>query len=439
MTTAAATEGPGGDAVIGPATPQRVTSVAAETGFTHLSLTAFRNYRQLSLDLDPRPVVLWGGNGAGKTNLLEAISFLAPGSGLRQAKLSEVDFRSPGTRSASNQGDMAWAVHAKLSLPAGEHLLGTGRDPLGPAQIGRDRRLHRLNGAPLRSQAGFADIVSILWLTPQMDRLLSDATGSRRRFLDRLVASIDPEQASRVGAYETAVRERAKILRGEVTAGGAETGVWLDGLEAEIAALGVAIAAARNETVARLNDFMAGDCAIGAADQDAVYEAAKAFPLAVLAVEGAVEAWLQEMPALAAEDRLRQCLRNARGDDAASGTTRWGTHRSDLAVSFLGRQLGDQALRAAECSTGEQKALLVSIILAQARLTRHLRGASPVLLLDEAAAHLDAARRQALFETVLALGTQAWITGTERDWFKPMSGAVQGFAVAEGRLTADMI
>ena len=388
----------------------------ARTGFTHLTLTAFRNYRQVALDLDQRPVVLTGANGAGKTNLLEAISFLAPGSGFRQAKLAEVDCRTTG-----NQGEMAWAVHARLQTPQGEHLLGTGRDPLGPAQIGRDRRLQRLNGAPLRSRAGFAEILSVQWLTPQMDRLLGDATGSRRRFLDRLVAGIDPGQATRLNSYETALRERAKLLRGELTAGAAEIAAWLGGLEAEIAGLAVAIAAARNDTVARLNDFMAGT-------------AGDIFPLAGLEIDGAVETWLKEMPALAAEDRLRDCLAAARAEDAASGTTRWGTHRSDLAVSYLGRALGDAALAAADCSTGEQKALLLSIILAQARLTRYLRGQAPVLLLDEALAHLDNGRRQALFEIVLDLGAQAWLTGTERDWFKPLAGAAQSFAVADGKV-----
>jgi len=396
----------------------RADTPDTRTGFTHLTLTSFRTYRQATLELDAQPVVLTGANGVGKTNLLEAISFLAPGSGLRQAKLSEVDCRS-----ASNQSEMAWAVHARLSTPHGEHLLGTGRDPLGPTQIGRDRRLHRLNGAPLRNQAGFADILAVLWLTPQMDRLLSDATGSRRRFLDRLVASIDPGQASRIGAYETSVRERAKLLRGEITAGAAEIATWLDGLEAEIAGLAVAIAAARNDTVARLNEFMAS------ASSDA-------FPLAGLVVEGSVETWLKEMPALAAEDRLRDCLRGARAEDAASGTTRWGTHRSDLAVSYLGRSLGGNALLAADCSTGEQKALLLSIILAQARLTRYLRGQAPVLLLDEALAHLDGNRRRALFDVLLDIQAQAWLTGTERDWFKPMAGAVQSFTVADGKVTA---
>lgn len=404
-----------------------VNAPAGRTGFTHLTLTSFRTYRQATLELDVRPVVLTGANGVGKTNLLEAISFLAPGSGLRQAKLSEIDCRS-----ASNQSEMAWAVHARLSTEHGEHLLGTGRDPLGPTQIGRDRRLHRLNGAPLRSQAGFADVLSILWLTPQMDRLLSDATGSRRRFLDRLVASIDPGQASRIGAYETSVRERAKLLRGEISAGTAELAAWLDGLEAEIAGLAVAIAASRNDTVARLNDFMAGGV-------DDVFPAdvfpADAFPLAGLRIDGAVETWLKEMPALAAEERLRDCLCGARADDAASGTTRWGTHRSDLVVTYLGRALGGTELMAADCSTGEQKALLLSIILAQARLTRYLRGQAPILLLDEALAHLDGNRRRALFNVLLDLGVQAWLTGTERDWFKPLADMTQSFTVADGKVT----
>jgi len=399
------------------ANPTEMGQVEARTGFTHLTLTAFRSYRQVTLELDPRPVVLTGTNGTGKTNLLEAISFLAPGSGFRQAKLAELDCRSAG-----NQGEMAWAVHARLQTPQGEHLLGTGRDPLGPAQIGRDRRLLRLNGAPLRNRAGFAEILSVQWLTPQMDRLLGDATGSRRRFLDRLVAATDPAQATRLNSYETALRERAKLLRGEVSAGAAEIATWLDALEAEIAGLAVAIAAARNDTVARLTEFMAGE------------NNSSVFPLAGLAIDGAVETWLKEMPALAAEDRLRECLASARNDDAASGTTRWGTHRSDLAVTYLGRALGGAALAASDCSTGEQKALLLSIILAQARLTRYLRGQAPILLLDEALAHLDSSRRQALFEIVLELGAQAWLTGTERDWFKPLSGAVQNFAVTDGKV-----
>ena len=382
---------------------------------THLALTQFRNYRHIAVDLDPAPVVLLGDNGAGKTNLLEAISLLGPGSGLNRAKLSEIDFRGPG-----NQANMAWAVHAKLSVPGGDYALGTGRDPLGPAQIGRDRRLARINGAPAKSQADFAEILSVQWLVPAMDRLFDDAASSRRRFLDRLVGGIEPSHAGRVAAYETAMRERARLLRGEVTASDSDLRTWLDGLEAEMAALAVAIAASRREAVAALNT--------------ALGEAETAFPRAGLAVAGSVEAWLEQGPALAAEDLLKARLAAARASDAAAGVTEWGTHRSDLEVFYIGRSLGGAPLRAAECSTGEQRALLLSITLAEARLTRRRRGQAPILLLDEAVAHLDRARREALLAEILALGLQAWCSGTEREPFQPLAGAAQFFEIEDGRL-----
>lgn len=390
-------------------------AAAPSCGLTHLALTQFRNYRHVVLDLDPAPVVLLGDNGAGKTNLLEAISLLGPGSGLNRAKLSEIDFRGPG-----NQANMAWAVHAKLSVPGGEYALGIGRDPLGPAQIGRDRRLARINGAPAKSQADFAEILSVQWLVPAMDRLFDDAAASRRRFLDRLVGGIEPSHASRVAAYETAMRERARLLRGEVAASDSDLRSWLDGLEAEMAALAVAIAAARREAVAALN------AALG--------EAETAFPRAGLMVAGSVEGWLEQGPALAAEDLLKARLAAARASDAAAGVTEWGTHRSDLEVFYIGRSLGGAPLRAAECSTGEQRALLLSITLAEARLTRRRRGQAPILLLDEAVAHLDRARREALFAEILALGLQAWCSGTEREPFQPLAGAAQFFEIEDGRL-----
>ncbi len=382
---------------------------------THLALTRFRNYRHLALDLDPAPVVLLGANGAGKTNLLEAISLLGPGSGLNRAKLSEIDFRGPG-----NQANMAWAVHAKLSVPGGDYALGTGRDPMAPAQIGRDRRLARINGAPARSQADFAEILSVQWLVPAMDRLFDEAASSRRRFLDRLVGGIEASHAGRVAAYETAMRERARLLRGEVAASDSDLRAWLDGLEAEMAAVAVAIAAARREAVAALNT--------------ALDEVETPFPRAGLAVAGSVEAWLEQGPALAAEDMLKERLAAARTSDAAAGVTEWGTHRSDLEVVYRGRLLGGAPLRAAECSTGEQRALLLSITLAEARLTRRRRGQPPVLLLDEAVAHLDRARREALFAEILALGLQAWCSGTEREPFQSLAGAAQFFEIEDGRL-----
>jgi DNA replication and repair protein RecF len=388
---------------------------AVAVGLTHLALTQFRNYRHLALDLELRPVVLVGSNGAGKTNLLEAISLLGPGSGFHRAKLSEIDFRGAG-----NQAGMAWAVHAKLQTVGGEFALGTGRDPMAAAQIGRDRRLARINGASARSQADFADILSVQWLVPAMDGLFDDTASARRRYLDRLVTGIDPSHAARVAAYEAAMRERARLLRGEVAATQGDLDVWLDALETEMAGAAVAIAASRREAVDALN------LALGESDGP--------FPHASLAASGAVETWLVEGPALAAEDKLKAHLKSARSGDAASGATEWGTHRSDLDVVYLGRSLGSAPLRAADCSTGEQRALLLSIALAEARLTKRRRGQPPILLLDEAVSHLDGQRREALFAEILALGLQAWLTGTDRDLFRPLFGAAQFFAVEDGRV-----
>lgn len=415
-------------------TPHQVTQVA--NGFSYLSLTSFRNYREVGLDTGLEKglgaVVLTGRNGAGKTNLLEALSYLAPGSGLRQASIAEIEFRNAGNHLANSgspdeftrQGGIAWAVHARYLGRGGEHALGTGRDPLAQAQSGRERRISRLNGANLRSQAGFAEILTLLWLTPQMDRLFSEAAASRRRFLDRLVYGLDPAHAARVAAYEQAMRERARLLRGEgPSASGGDMNAWLSGLESEMAAQAVAIAAARLDAVASLNAAMA--------------EALGPFPQAELAVAGSVEASLDSMPALESEDLLRSRLMAARGTDAESGITQWGTHRSDLVVTLAGRHLGGAPLRAGDCSTGEQKALLIAIILAEARLSTRRRGEPPVILLDEVAAHLDRQRREALFAELQALSAQCWLTGTERDIFQPLDGWAQFMTAGDGRLLPD--
>ena len=412
-------------------TPRQTTNVV--NGFSHLALTSFRNYREASIDtgLDRGlgAIVLTGVNGAGKTNLLEALSYLAPGSGLRQAAIAEVEFRqhsnhAAGTQSGAQPGIMAWAVHARYLCNGGEHALGTGRDPLAFAQSGRERRISRVNGANLRSQAGFAEIVNVLWLTPQMDRLFSEATSSRRRFLDRLVYGLDPSHAARVASYEQAMRERARLLRGEGPAApGGDMNAWLSGLESEMAAQGVAIAAARLDATASLNAAMA--------------EGLGPFPQADLAVAGTVEASLGAMPALEAEDLLKSRLAAARGSDAESGITQWGTHRSDLVVALSGRHLGGAPLRAGDCSTGEQKALLVAIILAEARLSTKRRGEAPVLLLDEVAAHLDRQRRDALFAELQALQAQCWLTGTERETFQSLDGWAQFMTAGDGRLLPD--
>ncbi len=358
-------------------------------------------------------MVLTGPNGAGKTNLLEAISFLAPGRGLRHAGLAAIDRRRPPADGTGDDGAVsgsAWAVAARVSRPEGVVEIGTGRD--AAAEPGRDRRLVKIDGDFVRGQAPLAELLGVVWLTPQMDRLFLEGAGARRRFLDRLVYGFDPDHASRVAAYEHALRERARLLRGVIRGDGA----WIAALEEQIAARGVAIAAARRDLAARLDR--------------AIAEGAGPFPKASLRVEGLVESWLDEMPALAAEDRLRARLAEMRPRDAETGGAAVGPHRSDLAVVHLAK-----GMPAADCSTGEQKALLISIVLAHARLQTAARGAAPVLLLDEVAAHLDPSRREALFEAVLAVGAQAWLTGTEEELFHPLGDRAQFFRVRDAVIT----
>jgi DNA replication and repair protein RecF len=412
-------------------------TAGAAGGISHLALSAFRNFRDLTLELEAgpsgfNPLVFTGPNGSGKTNLLEAVSFLAPGSGLKSAGLREVDCRHAGNQSAA--GTRAWAVHARYRGRLGAFSLGTGRDPREEATepgesvvggAGRERRLCRIEGSPAKSQAALAEILNVSWLTPSMDRLFVERAALRRRFLDRLTTGVHPEHPARVSSYEQAMRERAKLLRGDgPPADHAEQSRWLGGLEAEMAAQAVAIAAARRETVDALNAAMA--------------EAVGPFPRAALAVDGAVELSLQERPALEAEDLLRDRLAAARENDAGSGITQWGTHRSDLAVGFLGRELGRAPLQAAEASTGEQKALLIAILLSQARLVLARRGEAPVLLLDEVAAHLDPDRRRHLYAEILALKAQTWFSGTEAELFRPLRDTAQFFTIRESRVSPDL-
>jgi DNA replication and repair protein RecF len=400
---------------------------SAANGISHLSLTAFRNFRELSLEIERRPLVMTGPNGAGKSNILEAISYLAPGSGMRSAGLREVDCRHLDNATPMGvPSGRAWAVHARYSGRQGAFALGTGRDPRDDTadEAARDRRLCRIEGAPARSQAAFAEILSILWLTPSMDRIFVERSSLRRKFLDRLVAGLHPDHPSRVSAYEQAMRERARVLRGDGPAvERSERDRWLSGVEAEMAGHAVAIAVARMETADALNGAM--------------NEAVGPFPRADIAIDGAVELSLLERPALEAEDLLRERLAAVRDADTASGITQWGTHRSDLKAAFRGRQLGTVALDAAEASTGEQKALLLSILMSQARLSHARRGEAPLLLLDEVAAHLDPDRRRYLYKEVVALGAQAWFTGTETELFRPLREAAQFFTITDSQVSRD--
>jgi len=365
-----------------------------------LSLSDFRCYSQLRLEVDSRPVVLTGPNGAGKTNLLEALSFLVPGRGLRRAGLADI------ARIGTPLG-APWAISAQVeSGPGGPVEIGTGRE------AGSERRVVRIDGRTARA-ADLAESVAALWLTPAMDRLFSEGAGGRRRFLDRLAFGVMPGHAAQAGAYEHAMRERARLLRTAREGGPRPDPSWLTALEEGMARHGVAVASTRLTTVATLDR--------------ACRQGLGPFPAARLAVSGDVEDWLAEgLAAPEAEERLRAALKTARPRDQAAGTTTIGPHRSDLLVRHAARDID-----AGRCSTGEQKAVLVSIVLAQCRVQSETGGRVPLLLLDEVVAHLDEIRRAALFDELCALGAQSWMTGTDAPLFGGFGDRAQFFRVTE--------
>ncbi len=370
---------------------------------SRLVVTDFRSYARTELALDGRPVVLTGENGAGKTNLLEAISLLSPGRGLRGASYVEI---------AREGGAGGWAVAVTLETAEGAMRIGTGLEPETEAQIGQNTRSRavRIDGAPASSAGALARHIRIVWLTPAMDRLFLEGASERRRFLDRLVMGFDPAHGTRVNAYERALRERNRLLTEEKM-----DASWLGGLEEQMAEHGVAVAAARIETLARLRGAI-----------DAASEAH--FPRAQLALEGTLEAALATAPAVDIEDRFRARLAEARARDAAAGRSLEGPHRSDLVVRHMAK---DREARL--CSTGEQKALLIGIVLANARLLS-AQGRPPLLLLDEIAAHLDEERRRALFDEIIGLNLQAFMTGTDPALFEALGSRAQTFRIARGAL-----
>lgn len=360
-----------------------------------LELRDFRNYRHLMLEPGPGPIVLHGENGAGKTNLLEAVSLLTAGRGLRRAKLADID----------RAGGGPWSLDAELDGQLGPIELATARDP------DADRRSVTADGQALRSQTALGDHVSLLWLTPAMDRLFADGATGRRRFLDRLVLAIDPAHAARVASFERSLRERSHLLRG-----GQRDPAWLGAIERRIAEAGIAMAAARRELVRDLGIELA--------------ETRLLFPRPHLALVGDAETWLDSLPALAAEQRLAEALAQNRAVDAETGGAAVGPHRSDLVATDA--RHGDPAER---CSTGRQKAFLISIVLAEAALRRRRHGDLPILLLDEVTAHLDPRRRAELLAALVELGAQSWLTGTEAGLFAPLRSAANFFHVVNGALT----
>ena len=352
--------------------------------------------------MDSRPLVLTGPNGAGKTNLLEAVSYLSPGRGLRGARLADVA-RVAGPNEGSAD---AWSVAATLSGAGGETALGSGwRAPAEPGET--ERRAVRIDGTTAAGPAALAQHVAMVWLTPAMDRLFAGPPAERRRFLDRLVFAIDAGHAARVQRYDRARRHRARLLRE-----GTGDDAWFGAIERSMAENAVAIGAARLDLVMRLEQYLPASAA--------------PFPRIALAADGLVERWLADTPALEVEERFRAHLAATRREEAEGGSAD-GPQRSELFVTDR-----DRGMAAEQCSTGEQKAMLIALVTAHARLVARQRRCAPVLLLDEIAAHLDEERRRALFGVIVDLGAQAWLTGTDPAVFRPLGENAQFFTVRPG-------
>ncbi len=366
-----------------------------------LALTNFRSYRAASLETSADMVALVGPNGAGKTNCVEAISFLSPGRGLRRATLEDI---------ASNEGDGSWAVSATVEGEVGLATLGTGIDP--PIEGMSISRRCRIDREPVGSAAAFGDHLRMVWLTPAMDQLFMGAASERRRFFDRLVLAIDKDHNGRVSALERSLRSRNRLLEER-----SSDGHWLDAIERETAELAVAVAAMRSETVTRL-----------AAMLQARGEAS-AFPSAIISLDGWMEQALISEPATAVEDRYRAILRDHRPRDTAAGRTLDGPHLTDLQVIYAPKNMP-----ARDASTGEQKALLIGLILAHATLVAEMTGITPLLLLDEIVAHLDPDRRKSLFGELGKLGAQVWMTGADPAAFVDIGPTGELFDVVEGRI-----
>jgi len=388
-----------------------------------LRLTHYRNYAALKQEFSGAPVVLTGANGAGKTNLLEAISLLSPGRGLRRASYADIPSLAVPAASDETAAEAAAASAGNFTISAllqsdayGETQIGTGlaaarADGADSGRAALSRRI-QINGAAASAE-GMAEYCRIVWLVPAQDGLFTGGAGDRRRFLDRMVLALDAAHARRVIDYEKIMRSRNRLLADD-----SPDSAFLEAIEAQMAALGTAIAAARLELAARLDAI------------EAPLFAGGSFPQAILKIDGLLENSLaQAQPAVDVEEQFSLMLRQNRGEDRRAGRSLLGPHRSDLLVWHK-----DKAMPAGLCSTGEQKALLTGIILAHAYLTAELSGMTPILLLDEIAAHLDEKRRAALFTLLEQLRAQAFMTGTDKALFAALEGKAQFFSVKNGQI-----
>jgi DNA replication and repair protein RecF len=364
-----------------------------------LTLNNFRSYHAAQIDIAANLVVLVGPNGAGKTNLIEAISFLAPGRGLRRATLTEVAFM---------EGDGSWAMASDVEGALGLAALGTGIEAPADEDMTITRKC-RIDREPVSSASAFADHLRVIWLVPAMDQLFTGPASERRRFLDRLALAVDAEHASRVSALERSLRSRNRLLEEP-----RPDPHWLDAIEHETAELAVAVAALRAETVTRLSGALAA-------------RRSSPFPSAEIALEGWMEKLLPQHSAREIEDRYRAVLRDNRGRDAAAGRTLDGPHLTDLVVAYASKDIP-----AADASTGEQKALLIGLVLAHAGLIAEMIGFAPVLLLDEVVAHLDPGRRSALYAELETIGAQVFMTGADPAAFAEIGTRADIFDVSPG-------
>jgi DNA replication and repair protein RecF len=383
-------------------------AIASGLWVERLALTNFRSYAAANITTDAGPQVIAGANGSGKTNLLEALSLLSPGQGLRRVPFADL---------ARSGGDGSFAVSARAHTLAGAADIGTGLT-LGSGGGERSGRLVRIDGSAQSGSGILVDYLEIVWVTPGMDGLFTGPASERRRFLDRLILCFDHGYRTIAGRFERAMTSRNRLL-----ADGVRDNSQLAGFERVMAETGVAVAAARLEAVAAMAAIV---------DKRRARDPNSAFPWSSFRLEGRIEDDLQRLSAVEAEDAYAQTLGETRDRDRAASRTLDGPHRSDLVVEH-----GPKALAARHCSTGEQKALLLGLVLAHAELlTERQEGAAPILLLDEITAHLDADRRAALFEEILRLGAQAWMTGTDENAFEALAQKAHFWRVVEGKIAS---